>query len=104
SSVNDWRRLLLEYPEELQYCSQGLIKYNEGGNYIRLLGSSQINHNHRELRTSILFNQYLRKFFALDDNDYKHQRSDVGCYIEMKHNEALLRIRFGYKTHVFEVF
>ena len=101
--VNDWRRLFLDYPDELKYCKQGLINYQNNGNYIRLLGQSRISHYHRELRTSILFNNFLKPKFNLDDNNYKEPRSNDSCYIEITLVDRTFQIHFSNKNLCFKI-
>lgn len=102
--ITDWRRLLLEYPEELDYCKQGLINWVKGKNYVRLLGQSRLSHYHRELRTSVLFNTLLKKAFNLSSNDYGEMKSDDVCYINFNLNNNQLRIRFDYNELALKVF
>jgi len=53
SIVTDWRKYFIENPELIRYCGQGYItKYSD--NKILLLGSSQLNHYHKELYSYLL--------------------------------------------------
>jgi hypothetical protein len=53
STVTDWRKYFIENPELIRYCGQGYIN-KETDNDIILLGSSQLNHYHLELFSSVL--------------------------------------------------
>lgn len=105
-NINDWRRLFLEYPSELKYCKQGLINCLKNGNYIRLLGQSRISHKHRELRTSILFNRFLKEKFIPQKIKYNEMKSDSNCFISLNINGVELKINFLYtdlKFHFYKV-
>ena len=103
SAISDWRRLILEFPNELKYCQQGLIKWQNEGDYVRLLGQSRLSHYHRELRTSVLLNNF---FTDIDEKEkyYGEQRSDESCYAQIVHGPDRLRIRWNYKDLKFEIY
>lgn len=102
--INDWRRLILDYPDELKYCKQGLINYQNDGNYIRLLGQSRISHYHRELRTSILFNRFLKEKLVLSKGNYGEMKSDDDCFILMPINGNKIKIIFDFDTLIFSFY
>jgi hypothetical protein len=57
---NDWRYHLVEHVENIDYCRQGFIRFNNE-NDILLYGSSQSNHYHRELFSSGFYEKYRKK-------------------------------------------
>ena len=102
--INDWRRLILDYPGELNYCKQGLINYQKNGDYIRLLGQSRLSHYHRELRTSILFNRFLKEKLALSKDNYVEMKSDDNCFILMPINGNEIKIIFDFEILIFRFY
>ena len=104
SNITDWRYLLLKYPKELKYCKQGLINYLKEGKYIRLLGQSRLSHYHRELRTSILFNYFLKESYNLKDDNYGELKSDGNCFIKFNVNDEKIKIIFDYNLLKFNVY
>lgn len=62
NTTSDWRKYFIENPLLIGYCRKGFIRYEEfenGNALIKLLGSTQQNHKHREMRT---YNLYLQSF------------------------------------------
>lgn len=55
SQISDWRKPFLDHPECINYCRQRLIRWEDNGEYIRLLGASRLSHYHSELRSYALF-------------------------------------------------
>lgn len=103
-NIFDWRRLFIEYPEELTYCKQGLINYLKEGDYIRLLGQSRLSHYHRELRTSILFNYFLKEKFSLKNENYGEVKSDEDCIIRFPIGENTIQIYFDHVELAFKFY
>lgn len=52
--TNSWRDYLITCPQCMAYCKQGFVRFDNGE--IILLGQSQMNHLHAELRTYFLYN------------------------------------------------
>ncbi len=103
-NIFDWRRLFIEYPDELKYCKQGLINYLKEGDYIRLLGQSRLSHYHRELRTSILFNYFLKEKFSLKNENYGEVKSEEDCIIRFPIGENTIQIYFDYDELEFKFY
>ncbi|WP_312400157.1 DUF262 domain-containing protein [Sphingobacterium sp.] len=103
-NIFDWRRLFIEYPDELRYCKQGLINYLKEGDYIRLLGQSRLSHYHRELRTSILFNYFLKEKFSLKNENYGEVKSDEDCIIRFPIGENTIQIYFDHNELEFKFY
>lgn len=104
NNIFDWRRLILDYPNELTYCKQGLINYMENSNYIRLLGQSRLSHYHRELRTSVLFNHFLKDKFNLDKQCYVEMKTDENCFINFPIRDKILKIYYDKEVEDFKYF
>ena len=56
--LEPWRKCLIRNKELIQYCNQGFIKKAWDG-AIYLLGESQMNHYHAEIRSYALYTEYI---------------------------------------------
>jgi len=78
-SVSDWRKHFIDHPDTITYCDQRFIRWNSEDD-IKLLGSSQINHYHKELYSYSLF---LDLKSLLDKNEI-----DICPFKELKHHSV----------------
>jgi hypothetical protein len=101
SDISDWRRLIFDNPKIINYCSQGLIKWELDGNYIQLLSQSKLSHYHCELRSYA--------FYIANKEKYKDAinycsvtRSSETPHITYKTDKENIRIKFNEKKLIFE--
>ena len=104
-AILDWRRIILDQPEIITVCGQRLIKWENDGSFIRLLGQSKLSHYHRELRSYALLLQINSGNYNLRVEDHpvktggerpciKVKGKHAGCYIKFDEDEKA----FVYKT------
>lgn len=80
-----WRSYFVEYPAAILYCEQRLIRWEQEGNYIMLLGSSKMSGYHAELYSYCFYIKYLLekevKFHPFENVDYYNVkgRDDRPC-------------------------
>ena len=71
--TSSWRDYLISCPQCIAYCKQGFIRFDNGE--IILLGQSQMNHLHVELRTYFLYNMNVIKCTPFKKAEYEAVKS-----------------------------